>query len=239
MKEPTDTEIFEYFEKAGGLFATVRHFLALAKHHSKKMEETMSRPSDEEIRYKWNSLNQNDDPEYQNAIDLANWAMDQIQFDQCYQEPKMKGVLTLEEIKDNISNSVCSSSDGAVHRAMRLARQGMIPAANAIEIPDESEWPKDALSIQIMYCYKIPEPHEKIHRCPNLLIKEIPRSKSVWKPLDSDTIVVWDSVDDNCRTTGIYLYGDIDVTGKHCAKVEQLSDIGHDIAWFKANRPWV
>ena len=142
----------------------------------------------------------------------------------------MEGVLSEDDVLKELG--VGAFDIWLIKRAICYARQGMIPAANAIQIPPESEWPKDATDIQLLYT----NPSTVFMRIP---IAIIPRSKPAWKPKVGDKIAYWFD-----GMTAVYFgeYGNLDEVFRnepHYAKVEQLSDIGHDIAWFKANRSWI
>ena len=148
------------------------------------------------------------------------------------QEPE--GVLSFNDMWYEECNNPLPAltSYTLAQRIWNDARQGMIPAANAIQIPPESEWSKDATDIQLLYT----NPSTVFMRIP---IAIIPRSKPAWKPKVGDKIAYWFD-----GMTAVYFgeYGNLDEVFRnepHYAKVEQLSDIGHDIAWFKANRSWI
>ena len=199
----------------------------------------MKRPSDEEIRTRAKAENliqqkYKGDTIIDVAMHVANWAMDQM----AKQEPKMGGILTFEEWHKVYYGRNHSQNKELIEMVWNIARADMIPAANAIQIPDESEWPEWSQGIRIQ--------HQGIKSDHWSIIKDIPRSKPAWKPCEGDIVAAWDhdksgiiiaTVASEGKASGIYDKDDNHWC--HCAKLEQLSDIGHDIAWFKANRNWI
>ena len=139
----------------------------------------------------------------------------------------MEGVLTFAEYINDINGPWDSAS------VWNAARQGMIPAANAVEMPDEEYWPDWAKCIVCEFSSE----DGVTHGCDPALI--IPRSKPVWKPCEGDKVVYWFD-----GRTAVYFgkYGNLDEVFRnepHYAKLESLDDIGHDISWFKTNRSWI
>lgn len=118
--------------------------------------------------------------------------------------------------------------------AFKAARQGMIPAKNAIQLPEEIEWPSFAMGIVVQYQYDID--HYNIGQQP---IKYIPRSKPKWTPEMGDKVVPWNNCNIPETVPIVEPFENLYAKYDHYAKVEQLSDIGHDIAWFKKNRDWI
>lgn len=150
----------------------------------------MSRPNDNRLREYYLAFHKAKTP-IGDAIDLANWAMDQ-------------------------------------------ALEGMIPAANVIQAPDESEWHYDTEAIETYEITRSGKAH--------ILVNRIERSKPQYVPNDDEDYVWWESgVSDNNQPNFSWLSPTTGISGIDChaAMIKSIHDIGHDIAWFKANRPWI
>lgn len=63
--------------------------------------------------------------------------------------------------------------------AMDQALDGMIPAANSIQIPPESEWPEWADCVKVVY-----PAYDNDHS--EIVIKNIPRPKPQWVPKEGE-----------------------------------------------------
>jgi hypothetical protein len=104
----------------------------------------------------------------------------------------------------------------------------MIDAAKAIPIPEK--WP-DRRAAYVAY---FTAAAENFFRYANGSVY-ITRPVSAWEPEQGDPIVVWDeNISPNARLTIMFLHSE--KCSDHCALVESLSDLGHTVAWFLANR---
>jgi hypothetical protein len=115
---------------------------------------------------------------------------------------------------------------GAAIALVRWATEGMI------ELPPEEEWPEWADYWRIWF-ESDNVPDRKWVRMCNL-------TRTKWEPKDNDIVVAWDDFEEDLVISidGACLYSSIKNCHEHFAIVENITDIGHDIAWFKANRKW-
>lgn len=88
----------------------------------------------------------------------------------------MEKMMTLMEAWQGVPLKQTIGVEDAFAHGFASGRQGMIPAENAVVIPDVSEWPDDAIAIHFSYasataCYSGMQ-----------IISRIPRPKPVWVP---------------------------------------------------------
>jgi hypothetical protein len=202
----------------------------------------MSRPTDEGIMNYWHEIGKTSvSPTVDTVRYFMEWAGKHT--------PQPEGVMSFEEWDEKGTASLTDNwSELSITKKWKhiwnAARQGMIPAASAIQIPLESEWPGKAKAIVIAFSEL---DYLEIEReCP-MLIKAIPRSKPQWKPEIGKPVFAWDSdastnfeivilKDSGCNNGW---YDTNDNHWIHVAKLKSLDDIGHSIAWFKENKSLV
>lgn len=93
--------------------------------------------------------------------------------------------LTYEEWKESLG-----LGDLPLRGAFDKARVGMIPAENAVVIPDVSEWPRHATGINVTYAWDC---FDEAIGSP--VIAYIPRPKPVWVPRVGDRVFALDTTD--------------------------------------------
>lgn len=94
----------------------------------------------------------------------------------------MSKLMTYDEWRSSKLFKDNSEEDFYSKAAWNVAREGMIPENEAIRIPPENEWPKDADFISVRFYNKIRD------RLP--VICEIPRPTSKWTPKVGDKVFV-------------------------------------------------
>lgn len=151
--------------------------------------------------------------------------------DHCNSGKKHEGVMTFDEWMSRFRKpNVDLYTIGCLEEAWIAARQGMIPAANAVVIPDVKEWPEDAEYVELAY---LKHGHIFLKS-----ITEIMRPVEAWRPKADDIVTGWDR-DGKGFSNIVTKYKDRLCDWDHYSLLESLDDIGHDIAWFKANRKFI
>jgi hypothetical protein len=145
----------------------------------------MPRPSEEELMKKWCELVSTIAVPVHADVsrELANWACDQME-----QPASVDGVMSFEEWHMSYYGRAHSQNKELIEMVWDKARIGMIPAANAINIPEV--WPLDCAvrGIKVAYTYEG-------DACSPLQIAYIPRPtppKPKWEPKDWEPVFYLD-----------------------------------------------
>lgn len=126
--------------------------------------------------------------------------------------------LTFEEW-DSLATNL-ATDDGPFWEALfNAARQGMIPADRAIEVPDVGEWPRHATAIRVTYDWDCVD--EAIGAP---VIAVIPRPVPAWTPKVGDAVFANDTEDSGYILT--LKIHDIDDEGR-CEMVDHFGTWWH------------